>query len=453
MPQKKQTEQPQPVIPRNLRRIKIERLTPYAKNSRTHSDQQIEQIAASIREFGFTNPILVDKDRTIIAGHGRVLAAQKIGMKEVPCVVLDHLTETQRRAYVIADNKLALNAGWNMEMLRSEVDALVAEGFDIDVLGFNPGELPDVDASGAERDVDSAPAPARVAVSKAGDKWLLGNHVVLCGDSTSAEDMDALMAAKKADAVWTDPPYNVAYETSAGSIANDNLDAESFRKFLASFYAQTFRHMRPGAAIYVAHADMERVAFTAEFDRAGFKMSGVIIWKKDSLVLGRSDYQSIHEPIIYGWKPGAAHRWHGGRAQTTVCDAGSSGSPFVHRQDGKWQVTVGDEVFIVDGNATVEYHEDSIITEARPRRSEMHPTMKPVALIQRMLKNNTRPGDVVLDPFGGSGSTLMACETLGLSARLIELSPVYVDVIVRRWQEFTGKHATHAATGRRFPGE
>ena len=432
------------------------RLVPYARNARTHTDAQVAQIAASIKEFGFTNPVLIDADGGIIAGHGRVMAARKLAMDKVQCIRLAHLTEAQRRAYVIADNKLALNAGWDDAMLALEMRDLMDEGYDVGLTGFDLKEidalLAGLDATPeGQTDPDAAPAVQAEAVTRPGDVWLLGKHRIMCGDSTDMGAMALLMRGDVADACWTDPPYNVAYETAAGKIDNDDMSDADFRKFLSGFYRATHAVMRKGAAIYVAHADTERANFTAEFKAAGFKLSGVVIWRKDSLVLGRSDYQWIHEPILYGWKEGGAHKFYGGRAQTTVSDAGTSGSPFVKRSDGKWQVTIGEEVMIVDGNAKVEWIEDSIMRELRPKRNDVHPTMKPVALIERMLKNSAKPGAIVVDPFGGSGSTLIASEQLGMSARLMELSPNYADVIVRRWQQFTGKRATLEATGQPFP--
>ena len=439
-------------LPDKIEHISTINLVPYARNSRTHSLEQVGKVADSIRRFGFTNPVLV-RGETIIAGHGRVMAAKALELATVPVIRLDHLSEDEARAYVIADNKLAELAGWDEDLLALELRELQANGFDIDLLGFGGDEMKDLlfvapEGTGA---ADAAPIVEERAITKPGDVWVLGGHRVVCGDSTDMGTIGLLMAGKMADACWTDPPYNVAYETDAGKIDNDNLSDSDFRKFLAAFYRATHAVMRKGAAIYVAHADTERANFTAEFLGAGFKLSGVIIWKKDSLVLGRSDYQWIHEPILYGWKEGGSHKFYGGRKQTTITELGSSGSPFVRRPDGKWQITIGEEVLIVDGDARVEWVEDSILREVRPKRSDVHPTMKPVALIERMLKNSAKPGAIVIDPFGGSGSTLIACEQLGMQARLCELSPNYADVIVRRWQQFTGLRATNAATGAFFP--
>ncbi len=249
---------------------------------------------------------------------------------------------------------------------------------------------------------------------------------------------------------WTDPPYNVAYETKAGKIDNDDLEDSQFRQFLLRLFSAAFHVMKPGAAIYVAHADTEGLNFRAAFRDAGFKLSGCLIWRKDSLVLGRSDYQWQHEPILYGWKPGAAHRWFGGRKQTTVTEYSADNSVFTRRVDGRYEISLGDRVLLVDGTAQVEELIPSVILQAKPKRSEGHPTMKPVALIERMLRNNAKKSNTVLDVCGGSGSTLMACDSLGMRARLSELSPGYVDVIVKRWQDFTGKRATLETTGQTF---
>ena len=451
--------------------LAIDRLIPYARNSRTHSDAQVAQIAASIKEFGFTNPVLIDADGGIIAGHGRVMGARQLGLAEVPCIRLGHLTDAQRRAYVIADNRLALNAGWDDAMLALEMRDLMDEGYDVGLTGFDLKEidalLAGLDATPeGQTDPDAAPAVQADAVTRPGDVWVLGRHRIMCGDSTDGGSVALLMRGEQADACWTDPPYNVAYGDKAemlndyggkghrntSRILNDDMSDEDFCKFLGGFYRAACAVMKKGAAIYVAHSETERANFTREMLRAGFKLSGVVIWRKDTLVLGRSDYQWIHEPILYGWKDGGAHSFYGGRKQTTVSDIGSSGSPFVLRADGKWQVTIGEEVLIVDGKAKVEWIEDSIMRELKPKRNDVHPTMKPVALIERMLRNSAKPGRIVLDPFGGSGSTLIACEQIGMSARLMELSPNYADVIVRRWQQFTGKRATLEATGAEFPG-
>lgn len=357
-------------LPHHIEHLAVDALVPYARNSRTHSEQQVEQLAASMREFGFTNPVLVDAEGGIIAGHGRVLAARLIGLQQVPCIRLDHLTETQRRAYVIADNRMALNAGWDDAMLARELSELGDAGFNLDLTGFAQDEIAQLIAESngqgaGAKDPDAAPPPPPHPVTRAGDVWRLGAHRIICGDSTDASSYAALLGGERIDVVWTDPPYNVAYETRAGKIANDDLDDAAFGSFLRSAFGCMADAMRPGAAIYVAHGENEGINFRRAFTAAGFKLSSVVIWRKDALVLGRADYQWIHEPILYGWKPGAAHAWFEGRAQTSVNELGSSGSPFVRLPDGRWQITIGEEVMIVCGDATVDYVEHSIMRELR----------------------------------------------------------------------------------------
>ena len=437
-----------PHLPSTIEHIATDALIPYARNSRTHSPEQVAQLARSIEQFGFTNPVLVDEHNTLIAGHGRVMAAQRIGLPAVPAIRLLHLSDTQRRAYVIADNKLAEQAGWNMAMLTREVEDLMEENFDVSMLGFGDDELAELlgdAAPGAvpagKTEIEDAPALKPDPVTRTGDVWLLGQHRVVCGDSTSMANLGRLMQNVEADMCWTDPPYNVAYETKAGKIANDDLGDTEFRAFLVSAFNAAFAVLKSGGAIYVAHADTEGLNFRSAFAAAGFKLSGCLVWRKNSLVLGRSDYQWQHEPILYGWKPGAAHQWFGGRKQTTILDLAQTTSLFRLRLDGKYEIQLGESVLIVDGDAKVEELLPSIINEDKPSRNEGHPTMKPVALVERMLRNNAKKGAVVLDLFGGSGSTLMACEKLGMKARLSELDAGYVDVIVNRWQNYTGKVA------------
>lgn len=422
--------------------VKLSELVPYDRNARTHSPEQVEQIARSITEFGFTNPLLVDEKMRVIAGHGRSMAAQSLGMDEVPVVMVKNLTDAQRRALVLADNKLAMNAGWDIDLLTSELASLKLEGFDLDLLGFSIDELGDLfkDQQG-EADPDDAPPLPVDPISKLGDVWQLGPHRVMCGSSTVMGDMHKLMGTERADCVWTDPPYNVAYETDVHkAIANDSMKDGAFKQFLFDAFTATFDVMKSGAPIYVAHSDIEGLNFRSAFSTAGFKLSGVIIWDKGSLVMGRSDYQWQHEPILYGWKKGSAHRWYGGRKNTTVQSLGEH-TPFTQLPDGRWQIVLGGSMMIVDGVAEVEEVIPSVIREKKPKRNDVHPTMKPVALIERMLKHSARPRDVVLDPFGGSGSTLIAAERLGMCARLMELDPGYVDVIITRWEQFTGRQA------------
>lgn len=440
-------------------------LVPYARNSRTHSADQITLLAKAIEEFGWTNPILAD-DVGIVAGHGRLLAAEVLYQAgkvlrfpngflippgQVPVIDCTGWDATKRRAYVIADNQIALQAGWNEELLRLEIKDLQIEGFDLGLLGFGD-ELTDLidPGAGTERDPDAAPPTQAVVKSQPGDTWVLGAHRVRCGSSTNPLDWGALMGRELADACWTDPPYNVAYESKlAGKIKNDSMGDEQFRTFLGEAFGCLAAVLKPGAAIYVAHADTEGLNFRDAFRAAGFKLSGCLIWRKDSLVLGRSDFQWQHEPILYGWKAGKSHRWFGGRKQTTIQEWGAV-DPVSQDADGNWILSVGDRVIRVQPTDKIEAHESTVHFEPKPKRSADHPTMKPVGLIERHLKNNARSGDLVVDAFGGSGSTLIAADRLGMSARLMELDGKFVDVIVRRWQEYTGRKATHALTGEEF---
>ena len=391
------------------------KLLPYARNARTHSDDQVAQIAASIAEFGFTNPILAGSDGVIVAGHGRLAAAQKLGLELVPVVVLDHLTPTQRRALVIADNRIAENAGWDDAMLRIEIAALQDDDFDLSLTGFDAdalaelmaGDEPDVEG---EADDDAVPEVSETPISRPGDVWLLGGHRLLCGDSTVAESYDRVLDGNPVDMVFTDPPYNVNYANSAKdkmrgkdrAILNDNL-GDGFYDFLLAALTLTVAHCRGG--IYVAMSSSELDVLQAAFRAAGGKWSTFIIWAKNTFTLGRADYQRQYEPILYGWPEGAQRHWCGDRDQGDV-----------------WNIK-------------------------KPQKNDLHPTMKPVELVERAIRNSSRPGNVVLDPFGGSGTTLIAAEKSGRMARLIELDPKYVDVIVRRWQDWTGKQATRESDG------
>ena len=397
-----------------LEYLPTDSLIPYARNSRTHSDAQVAQVAGSIREFGFTNPVLIDAEDGIIAGHGRVLAALKLKLDTVPCIRLSHLSETQRKAYIIADNKLALNSGWDEEMLLLEFADLEAAEFDMELLGFSDEELaamkPEQIPEGLT-DEDYVPEVQPDPVSKLGDVWILGKHRVMCGDSTSIDAVEMLMDGQLVDMWLTDPPYNVAYEgktKDALKIKNDSISDDQFRQFLRDSYVAADAVMKPGAVFYIWHANKETYNFLGACRDAGWTVRQSLVWKKSSLVMWQQDYHYKHEPCIYGWKDGAGHLWSTDRKQTTI----------------------------------LEFD--------RPSRNGEHPTMKPVALFEYQMLNNTKGGDQVLDSFGGSGTTLIAAEKNGRFARLMELDPKYVDVIVKRWQEFTGKQATHAATGATF---
>lgn len=389
-------------------------LIPYASNSRTHSDAQVAQIAASIKEFGWTNPILIDGDNTIIAGHGRLLAARKLGMEEVPAIILDHLSKAQQRALVIADNQLALNAGWDIDMLKAEIEDLNLEGFDLGLLGFDDKFLDGLlepEPSEGLTDEDAVPEVPDQPKTVLGDVWVLGNHRLMCGDRTSIDAMLQLTEGKLVDMWLTDPPYNVAYEGGTKeklTIQNDNMADDQFRQFLRDAYTAADAVMKPGAVFYIWHADSEGYNFRGAAKDTGWQVRQCLIWKKSAMVMGRQDYHWRHEPCLYGWKDGAGHLWSSDRKQTTI----------------------------------LEFD--------KPSRNGEHPTMKPVELFEYQMLNNTKGADIVLDSFGGSGTTMIAAEKHGRHARLMELDPKYCDVIIKRWQDFTGQQAVHAETGETF---
>lgn len=399
-----------------IKRVATIDLIPYANNSRVHSDEQVNQIASSIKEFGFLNPIIVDGDNGIIAGHGRVMAANKLGIKELPCVDASHLSEAQKKAYVIADNKIALNSDWDNELLRVELEGLQELDFDLSLTGFNEDELGDLlnvellpeyeeDADG---EVIEPPAEPK---TKEGDVWILGKHRLMSGDSTSIDAVEKLCNNQLVDMWLTDPPYNVAYEgktKEALTIKNDSMGDEDFRQFLRDCYVAADAVMKPGAVFYIWHADSEGYNFRGAAKDANWKVRQCLIWKKSTLVMGRQDYHWKHEPCLYGWKEGAGHLWASDRKQTTI----------------------------------LEFD--------KPSRNGEHPTMKPVDLFSYCLLNNTKGGDIVLDSFGGSGTTIIACERDGRVGYLMELDPKYCDVIINRWQTLTGKEAVLESTGDKF---
>lgn len=435
----------------------LDRLVPYARNARTHSDAQIDKLAASMIEFGFTAPILVDEGSGILAGHGRLEAARKIGLASVPVIELTHLTPAQKRAYIIADNRLAEDAGWNQELLAEEIRALAADGFNVELTGFESAELDDFlkTAAGAEGSgaPDAAPpvSPGR-CVAQLGDVWQLGDHRLLCGDATSVEALQVVMDGAAADAVWTDPPYNVDYTggtAEALKIENDAQAPADFDAFLRAAFTGICSVLKPGGVIYVAHADTKGLEFRRAFVESGFHLASCLIWRKNALVLGHADYHWQHEPILYGWRDDGAHEWLGARDKST--DVALIEAGFQQTGDNEWQLAQGETTLIVRGeNLTIHRAHGSVFFEEKPSASVQHPTMKPVALIERMLINSCRRGAVVLDPFAGSGSTAIACQRLGRRARLVEIDPRYCDVIVRRWQDFTGRAALLPRTAETF---
>ena len=399
-----------------IRITPVDNLIPYARNARTHSDEQVAQIAASIAEFGFTNPILTDGERGVIAGHGRLAAARKLGLKEVPVIELSYLTDTQKKAYILADNRLAMNAGWDDELLKLELTELKDADFDLDLMGFTSDELDRLingDAGGGLTDDDAVPETPKEPVSRPGDLWILGNHRLLCGDSTMLSDVEKLMGNELADMAFTDPPYNVDYGNNAKDkmrgkdrrILNDAL-GDGFYQFLYDACVNLLMVTKGGC--YVAMSSSELHTLQKAWLDAGGKWSTFIIWSKNTFTLGRSDYQRQYEPILYGWKQGADHFWCGDRDQSDI-----------------WNYN-------------------------KPRVNDLHPTMKPVELVERAIKNSSKSRDIVLDLFGGSGTTLIACEKTGRQARIMELDPKFVDVIVKRWEEYTGLQAVRQEDGVKF---
>lgn len=407
-----------PWLSTHIERWPTEKLVPYARNARTHSEEQVAQIAASIVEFGFTNPILAGSDGVIVAGHGRLAAAQKLGLDTVPVVVLDHLTPTQRRALIIADNRIAENAGWDDAMLRIELQSLQEDGFNLDITGFDADALGEIMAGeettvDGNTDEDAIPELSETAISRPGDVWILGNHRLVCGDATQAPSYEQLLAGQRVQMIWSDLPYNVNYANSAKDklrgkhrpILNDNL-GEGFYDFVFDALSLMLPHC--DGAVYIAMSSSELDTLQAAFRAAGGKWSTFIIWAKHTFTLGRADYQRQYEPILYGWPEGSSRHWCGDRDQGDV-----------------WNIK-------------------------KPARNDLHPTMKPVELMERSIRNSSRPGDVVLDCFGGSGSTLIAAEKSGRRCFMMELDPKYCDVIVRRWQEFSGGKAISEYSQRVF---
>ncbi len=400
-----------------VERWAVSRLIPYARNARTHSDAQVAQIAASIKEWGWTTPVLVDEQGGIIAGHGRTMAANLLGMADVPVVVATGWSEAKKRAYVIADNKLALNAGWDNELLRLELGEIGDLGFDLDLTGFSAEEIAALEPEQVQEgltDEDAVPDAPAVPVTVLGDVWILGDHRLMCGDSTSIDAVEQLCAGRLADMWLTDPPYNVAYEGGTKerlTIKNDEMSADKFRQFLCDCYTAANSAMRNGAVFYIWYAEPDaNCSFRLAARHAGWAIRQCLVWNKSSLVMGRQDYHWKHEPCLYGWKDGAAHYWASDRKQTTV----------------------------------LEFN--------KPSRNGEHPTSKPVELFEYQMLNNTKAGDLVLDSFGGSGTTLIAAEKHKRVARLMELDPKYCDVIIKRWQDFTGNKALHEQTGKTFAG-
>ena len=400
-----------------IRQVPVASLVPYARNARTHSPEQVAQIAGSIREFGFTNPVLIDETGGIVAGHGRVLAAQKLGLDAVPCIVLAHLTATQRRAYVLADNKIALNSGWDDELLRLEIADLKLDGFDLDLTGFSELELDALlsETTEGETDQDDIPDPLPAIVTRPGDVWLLGRHRLMCGDSTDADTVAAALNGVAPHLMVTDPPYGVEYDAdwrnhafradgspndgrAIGKVMND--DRADWRAAWALF---------PGDVAYVWCESLHNHIVSDSLLASGFALRSLIIWAKHNFVIGRGDYHWQHELCWYAVREKKTAHWQGDRKQSTV-----------------WQIP-------------------------KPEKSETgHSTQKPVECMRRPIENNSSPGQAIYEPFSGSGTTIIAAEMTGRVCLAIELSPQYVDVAVCRWEQFTGIAATLEATGKTF---
>ena len=375
--------------------VNIDRLVPYQNNARTHSPEQINKLRASLREFGFINPIIIDRNFGVIAGHGRIAAARAEGITELPCVFADHLTEAQKKAYILADNRMALDAGWDEDMLRVEIEALQGADFDLMLTGFDDKELSDFfgtnDDDAKDDDFDLSSALEQASFVQKGDVWTVGRHRLMCGDATSMDDVATLMDGKKANLLLTDPPYGVSFKSSSGlTIQNDSMKNEEFYQFLYDAFAAAVCFLGAGASAYVFHADTEGLNFRKAFIDAGFHLAGCCIWVKDSLVLGRSDYQWQHEPVLYGFLQNGKHNWYSDRKQTTV-----------------WNF-------------------------AKPKRNANHPTSKPLDLLSYPIGNSTQENGIVLDSFGGSGSTMMACEQTNRICYMMELDEKYASVILRR---------------------
>lgn len=402
--------------------ISISLLREYDNNPR-NNDGAVDAVAASIREFGFKVPVIVDGDNVIVAGHTRVKAARKLGMSAVPCIIADDLTPEQIKAFRLADNKVGELAGWEIEKLGKELSEI---DMDMSVFGFDAVEFEEFSEVCEDEipDVDEEGDP----ITKLGDIWQLGRHRLMCGDSTSVESVAVLMDGALADMILTDPPYNVAYEGDTKdklAIMNDNMDDESFRAFLQDAFCAGDSALKKGGAFYIWHADSEGFNFRYACKAVGWEVKQCLIWNKNALVLGRQDYQWKHEPCLYGWKSGASHYFVKNRKLTTVLNDGVD-----------IDVMTSDEL-----RELIREEPSSVINENKPTRNGEHPTMKPVGLLSRQIRNSSRIGEKVLDLFGGSGSTLIACEQLGRTCYMMELDPKYCDVIIKRWETLTGEKA------------
>ena len=411
--------------------VPVEKLVPYANNARTHTPEQIMKLRASIREFGFADPIMIDEDYNILAGHGRLLAAKDEGYTEVPCVPIEGLTDAQKKAYILANNRLAEDAGWDKELLTIELAGLLAAGYDLAMTGFDTDELSELLDAGIDPQEDTFDIEAALQeppITKPGDLWLLGKHRLVCGDSTEEETFKLLMDGEQADLVITDPPYNVDYEGKAGKIQNDNLPDREFETFLSKAFDEMHNVMKPGASFYIWFGETEGRSFYNAIEGTLGKVRQILIWNKNVFLLGRQDYQWKHEACIYGWKDGAAHYFVKDRTRSTVIESDQLDFDKMKKDElrGLLEAIYGDSL------------PKTVMNEDKPLRSDEHPTMKPVPLILRFVKNSSLHGGLVLDSFGGSGSTMIACEKAGRICYTAELEPKFCDVIVQRYIEQVG---------------
>lgn len=429
----------------------VERLRPYERNPRKN-DHVVSKMVDALRQFGFRVPLLAKSDGELIDGHLRYKAALAMGMQQVPVIPADDMTDAQIRAFRILINRSATWADWDEDLLLQELRALKTLDVDLSITGFEDRELDELlmEMADTDKDPDAVPPVQPEPVVRDGEVWQLGRHRLMCGDARSLADCRRLLDGKELDLIWTDPPYNVDYRGKAGKIKNDKMSGAEFEAFLLGSFKSMHDALRPGGAIYVAHSEAgDGMVFRRTFINAGFKLAACLIWRKQSAVLGRGDYHFQHEPILYGWKRGAAHRWYGNRKQRTLLELEE---PGLHEmEDGSWQFCLGDRLYRLQGEAlSVEELPTSVLNAPKPARSDLHPTMKPVALIERMVANSSPRGGLVGDFFGGSGSTLMACERLNRAARIMELDPRFADVIIRRWQEYTGNSALRESDGRPY---
>lgn len=430
-----------------MRKIEIKQraiaeIKPYPGSPRKN-DHAVEAMISGIMEFGFNVPLLIQRDGEIVDGHLRYKAAEKIGLKEVPVIFVDDLTDVQIKAFRLSVNKLSDLAKWDMKLLEIELQQLKDLDFNLSEIGFSEVELDAIlkNSDSTNIDIDKIPESSP-PVSANDDLWILGDHKLYVGDATQEKSYRRLLGESSVDMVWTDPPYNVNYKGKAGRIENDNMSEDDFSSFLHAFYKNTHKYLKPGGPIYVAHADgSPGLSFRSEFVRAGFYFSTCLIWNKNHSVLGRGDYHFQHEPILYGWKKGSAHRWYGGRKRKSVVSIGDQ-SIYTKTDENTYQVNIGNEALVFRGeNISVESILPTVISFDKPNLSKDHPTMKPVSLVEYFLVNSSRPGDLVLDCFGGSGTTLIACEKRGRQACLMEKDVRFADVILRRWFEYSGENA------------